>query len=67
MMNTQRRKPGRPKLAPEVAQLAIKLPRPLLRRIDSVASDEFCRRSDMVRALLESALLGRGVARCARR
>src|SRR4051812_21583980 len=49
-----KRKPGRPPLAPRVVQIAVKIPQPMLLRIDSVAIDEICRgRSEAVRLLLE--------------
>lgn len=51
-----KRSRGRPRLAPRVAQLVVKLPMPMLRQLDSAAINGLQSRSEIVRSILARAL-----------
>jgi hypothetical protein len=53
---TARRKPGRPRLAPQVTKIDFVLPVPLRRKIDAVAKARQMKRGAAVRHLIERGL-----------
>ncbi len=57
--------PGRPRLFASARPISVKLPLQMIAEIDSVATEDFCRRTDAIRLLLERGLEahGRPVAR----
>ncbi len=48
--------PGRPRLFVSARPVSVKLPLQMIADIDAFANDEFCRRTDVIRLLLERGL-----------